>query len=631
MPATRIRLPIAAFGVALASGAAGILLTASLSGCAESPFDSERAELLGRIAGAAEEGVESPYNNKTVEVRETTARQQTDLGFSEERVKELDEMAGASSYRSMRPDVGPDLVGDSATTVGISLEEAVFIALENNLDLRSVSFRPAISQQALIAADAAFDWLFFTGVDWQKLNQPQLLRLVDDTPVGAPSQSNEEAEWITGVRKPLRTGGTFDASFRLNYLNDSTAFSTLSPDPSRSASLDFGLNQPLLRGFGRDSAEAEIRIAENQTRRAAEEARGQLLLLVREVHREYYLLNLAKARLMIQQRLLDRGIETRDVLAGRLEFDVRPAEYSDARARVESRRATLIRAQQTLREQSDRLKALLDSERFPLSSETLLLPTLDLSVTPITFSLLDAMTEALQSRPELQIALLNIDDAAIRQRFAQNAKLPLLDLNLRAQFGAIDDNTGDALGQIADTEFVNYIAGIQFEQPIGNRGPEAAFSQSRLQRLQSILDYAAAVRNTVFQVKDSLRRVVTNFALIEQTRVARLAAAENLRTLLVEEQTLRGLTPDFLNLKLNRQESLAQAELEEAVAVFDYKISLAEYYDAIGVSLERLGIMLTIPTTEQLLDRGVSLENGPSAAWSDPDARRPGSAPPSGR
>jgi outer membrane protein TolC len=256
---------------------------------------------------------------------------------------------------------------------------------------------------------------------------------------------------------------------------------------------------------------------------------------------------------------------------------------------------------------------------------------MDLSVTPISFSLLDAITDALQTRPELQVALLNIDDAAVRQKFAQNAKLPLLDLNLRAQFGAIDDSTGDVFESLADNDFVNYIAGIQFEQPIGNRGPEAAFSQSRLERLQSILNYAAAVRNAVFQVKDSLRSVVTNYALIEQTRVARVAAAENLRTLVVEEQTLRGLTPDFLNLKLNRQESLAQAELEEAIAVFDYKFSLAEYYDAIGVSLERLGITLTIPTTKELLDRGVPLEDGPSERWNDPNAPRPGSPPASGR
>jgi len=626
MPDLRPSLPLSALCLALAAGAACVV-----SGCAESPFAEQRAESLRRIAAAAEEREQAPYQNKQVETRETAARQKTDLGFSDERLAELNEMAGAASYRSMRPDVGPDLVGDAASTIAITLEDAVRIALQNNLDLRAVAFGPAISRQALIAADAAFDWVFVTGVEWQKLDQPQLLRVINNTPIGAPAQVNESVTWNTGVRKPLRYGGTFDASFNLTYLNDATPFSRLSPDPSRAATIDVGLNQPLLRGFGRDVAETEIRLAENQTARTAQDTRRQLLVLVREVQRQYFLLNLAQARLMIQQRLLDRGVETRDVLAGRLDFDVRPAEYSDSRARVESRRAALIRAQQTLREQSDQLKALLDSDRFPLADETLLLPAIDLSVAPVQFNLLDAVTAALQNRPELQIALLNIDDAAIRQRFAENAKLPLLDLNLRTQIGAIDDSTGDALEELADSDFVNYIAGVQFEQPIGNRGPEAIYRQRRLERLQSVLNYATAVRNAVLQVKNSLRSVVTNYALIEQTRVARLAAAENLRALIVEEQTLRGLTPDFLNLKLNRQEALAQAELEEAVAIFDYKISLAEFYDSIGVSFDRLGIELSIPTADELLERGVDLDNGPSESWSDPDAQRPGAPPRSGR
>lgn len=617
MPHRSQTRPAAALGVVLLTGLAGSALSV---GCAKSPFDERRAESLRSIAAAAESREREPLSAVDSGPRRTTPRQTTDLGFTGERLDELNRMAGPQSFASVTPDVGPDLLADTSASATITLEDAIRIAIENNLDLRRVAFTPAISEQALIAADAAFDWVFFTGVEWQKLDQPQLLRVINNTPIGSPASVNESVTWTTGVRKPLRTGGSFDASFNLTYLNDATPLSRLSPDPSKAATLDLGLNQPLLRGFGRDVAEAEIRLAENQTRRTAFQTRDQLLFLVREVQRQYHLLTLAHARLVIQQRLLDRGIETRDVLAGRLDFDVRPAEYSDARARVEARRAALIRAQRTLREQSDALKALLDSDLFPLASETLLTPSLDLTATPVEFSLLDAVTDALRHRPELQAALLNIDDAAIRQRFAENQTLPLLDLNLRAQLGGIDDDTDGAVREVVETDFVNYIAGVQFEQPIGNRGPRAVFLQRRLERMQSVLDYAAAVRTAVLEVKNALRNVVTNYALIEQTRVARLAAAENLRSLLVEEQTLRGLTPDFLNLKLNRQEALAQAELEEAAAIVEYKISLAELFDATGVSLDRLGLDVVIPTADELLDRGVEWDADPFAGAARPRA-----------
>lgn len=593
------------------------------AGCAKSPFEQERADALRRIAGVTEDRQRAPFGEQPPETRTTAPQSSIDLGFSQERLDELATMAGATSYRGVKPDTGPGLFGDDTPVVTITLDDAIRLAVQNNLNLRSAAFLPAISLEALDAADAAFDWVFFTGVEWRSVDQPQSLRVIGNTPVGSGALVNESVRWNTGVRKPLRQGGTFDVAANLTYINDRTPGTSLSPDPSRAAVLEFGLNQPLLRGFGSDSAEAEVRLAENQTRRAALVTKSELLTLVREVERGFQNLSRAHHALLIQQRLLERGVETRDVLAGRLEFDVRPAEFSDARARVEARRANLIRFQRILRQRSDELKALLDSEQFPLAGEELLLPPANVDASPIDFNLLDSITSALQNRPELQLALLNIDDAAIRQRFADNARLPLLDLNLRAALAGLDDSFGDAFGDIADSDYVDYIAGLQFEQTIGNRGPEAVFRVRRLERLQSVLDYATQVRNSVLLVKSSLRTVVTSYALIEQTRISRIAAAENLRTLLVEEQTLRGLTPDFLNLKLNRQEALAQAELEESGAIIDYKIALAELYDAMGILLDKRGISFVAPTADELLERGTEWEprTRPDGSQSRPAGR----------
>jgi len=82
--------------------------------------------------------------------------------------------------------------------------------------------------------------------------------------------------------------------------------------------------------------------------------------------------------------------------------------------------------------------------------------------------------------------------------------------------------------------------------------------------------YVYADADGIVEVKAALRGLVTNYQLIEQTRASRLAAAENLRTLMVEEETTRALTPEFLDLKLRRQETLAQTELGEALARTDF-------------------------------------------------------------
>ncbi len=76
------------------------------------------------------------------------------------------------------------------------------------------------------------------------------------------------------------------------------------------------------------------------------------------------------------------------------------------------------------------------------------------------------------------------------------------------------------------------------------------------------------------------------YELIHAKRSSRVAEAENLRALLVEEETLAGLTPVFLNLKFQRQERLALAQRDEIQALVEYNQSIATLYRAMGVSLE---------------------------------------------
>jgi outer membrane protein TolC len=277
---------------------------------------------------------------------------------------------------------------------------------------------------------------------------------------------------------------------------------------------------------------------------------------------------------------------------------VKPAEYSDAVATVERRRADVIRAENALRQRSDSLKALMNDEGLTVGSEALLLPADDAPETPIVFSLLDAVTRAIELRPEIQQSILSIDDASIRQIVAESGRLPLLDMAFRARFHGLDGDTGEAYEQIGDGRFVDFLLSAVFEQPIGNRGPEAEYRASHLARMQATVEYRRVLQAVVLEVKTALRNVTTNYQLIEQTRSSRLAAAENLRTLLVQEQTIQSLTPDFLDLKFRRQESLAQAEAAEVQALTDYNVSLAEYHAATGQALERNGIVFDVPEVE---------------------------------
>ena len=113
----------------------------------------------------------------------------------------------------------------------------------------------------------------------------------------------------------------------------------------------------------------------------------------------------------------------------------------------------------------------------------------------------------------------------------------------------------------------------------------------------------------VLDVKNALDDVVTNYRLIEQARLSRIAAAEALRTLLVEKElTDRGFTVERLNLELQQQDSLALAEQAEIGALIDYQVALAELSRAQGTALERNRIDFVVPDANQIEDGNLATD-----------------------
>jgi len=587
------RLP-SARPIALASLCA--LLAAA--GCAapfspSPPTDKVRASLLAKVRADALGGREAPSPRPLT-------REPGELGLSPERIEQLQESSGLRSYASTPGDLGvalpDDLLGGEAGSIELSLDEAIRLAVQHNLAGESARFDPAIAVEQEIVADAAFDWLLFADAGFARNDNPTAVPVVNGVPVGTALNRSDAFDIAAGAQKATRDGGVVTAQTSLDIFNNQSPGFSRSPDPAYTANLDLTLSQPLARGFGRDVNLAEVRLAENATRSATERLRQTLMDIVTETERAYWTLALARYELRVRERLLDRGVQTRDALRGRLDFDVTQAELADAVATVESRRADVIRAANRVRIRNDELKRLINDPSEPLAGESLIIPAEIPVDASIEFSLVDSLAEALAMRPEVRVAELSIRDADIREAAARNLRLPLVNLDAAVNLTGLDDDGFDAYRSALEDDFFDASIGLRLEQQLGNRGPEANLRSARLERLRSVVDYRDAVQAVVLDVKTALRNVATNYRLIEQSRVTRLAAAENLRALQAEEETIRSLTPEFLNLKLTRQEALATAEFLEAQALADYATSLADLDRAVGRTLERRGLTVVAPT-----------------------------------
>lgn len=482
-------------------------------------------------------------------------------------------------------DIGPDLDGTNAKQVQIGLRESIVTAVRNNLGIQGARLQQGVSQADIIRAEAAFDAVLLASTGYSRIDQSAVI-FAPPGEIVPTIFGNDAKVWnfSTGIQQPLITGGAVSVTTNWEWQRLSpVAFYT--PNSSWNNNINVGLTQPLLQGFGSDVNMAQIRLARNADRKTTQALRERLLELVSNTEAAYWRLVLARHNLTVRLWLVEVGVQVREVLAKRREFDTTLAQYADSVAVVEGRKSQVIRARRDVKQAVDALKVLMNDPSLPIGDETTIVPVDTMVDQALNASLREAISTSIQQSPLVARALLDIDDASIRQVVADNGRLPQLNLNAQVQWNGLDATYGNAWDQIGGGDFVDYIVGLSFSQAIGNRYGEATYRRSRLERSQAVIAYRAAVQNAVFSVKESLRNVTTNYELIGQTRAFRLAQAENLRALLVDEQTLAALTPEFLNLKFQRQEGLASAQLQESSALVEYNSAIADLYRSMGTGL----------------------------------------------
>ncbi|MGE3108899.1 MAG: TolC family protein [Phycisphaerales bacterium] len=496
--------------------------------------------------------------------------------------------------------LGYSLTGAAPRTVAISLERAVRQTAQHNLNVQFSRLAPGVQESQVVAAQAAFDWLFFHNFQWSSTDAPRASPSIGGSTVGVSSDVRQAAEFTTGVRKRLVTGGQFTVQHLFRYTDVETDNLFNRPDPARETNIVLQLDQPLLRNFGSDVALAQVRIAKNMERDEIQNLKATLMQNVTDVEVAYWALVQAQENLKIVQRLFLRGNEVAEVIYERLKVDAKPVQYTEARSRAESRYITLQRAQNAVAQASDRLKVLMNDPEFLISSDIQLLSADSPIDEAIQYSLLDAIETAVANRPEVQRALLSIDNTAIRQIVATSGLLPRLDARLQMQINGLGGSTHGAYHDLTTGNNFDYLLGLNFEQPIGNREAEALYRQRRLERSQAVIAYRNTIQNVISEIVVALRNVVTNYNLISSTRAARIMAAESLRALDVEEELTQPKTAEFLNVKLSRQESLAQAEQDEIQALVDYNTALARLHAALGTTLKRSKINFEVPSVENV-------------------------------
>lgn len=579
----------------------GLGLALLATGCTSPMARDIQQQLREQMAITQQRYTAAASPSSDVKVSRTPSEVENEL--SDERRAELDKISGPTAYQGAELELGRSLTGQSeqdTPTVAMTLAQAIQMSVRNNLSVQIARITPAVNQAQVIQAQAAFDAAFFVNYDFQKLDTPTPLRSV--VPVTGDFTQTEGHNLTTGIRKRFSTGGTATVQTGFGYIDQTPTNYVV--NSYYTANVMASISQPLLRNFGPGVNLAEIELATSARDQSIEDLRVQLLETALGTERAYWNLVLARQQLLIQLRLLARTIDDRDVIKKREPYDASPVRLTEANSFVELRRADVIRARQTVRIASDELKRFINDPELSVASETLILPADAPIEEPVGFNLTDAVRSSLQHRPEIKRSLMQINDAAIRQRVASNLRLPRLDATASVRVnGRSQDNISGAYEHMSDAHYIDYLFGLQFEQPIGNRQADAFYRQRQLERSAAVLAYRRQAQDIVIEIKNALRQIETTYELIGAARAARRAASDNLRALERQEEAGIALTPEFLlDLKLSTQQRLADAEFQEMQALTDYNTAIANYYRATGTLLERNNITFSPDTSEQVIE-----------------------------
>ena len=504
------------------------------------------------------------------------------------RMVEIQELVPSADDNDNEILLGLDLQHNEASSNHLSMEDAVFLAIENNLDIHISSIAPQISAQSVVAAEAAFDMVLGAGVSKNRSRVPQQQAV---TQSGQLLSSSERATDIfssnASLTKKLDSGGTFLLSTDITKTMAESKDFDYSPDPAWQTVGTVELSHPLLRNFGETVTLSTIKLSEIDKDKTEEEFRKTLNEVVASTEQGYLDLCLQWRLLQIKQWLLSQGEEVVTTLERRMSYDTSEADYAQAVATVQRRRADVIEQQSTVQSSSDVLKQLINSNQHSLNSESVIQPSYMVQAFPVSVSLRQALVTAVENRPDILALALEIKSSEINIKVAQNAQLPELDMQAQMSFYGLGDTVGNGYDEVFNGDYVNYLAGLTLSIPLGNRAADSNEKIMRLKQMSAIASYKKGILQATLEIKNALRDLLTNAALMRANRDYRIAQTENLRALLVEEETMAGLTPTFLNLKLQTQSGLASARSSEISSVINYNKSISNLYKAMGTTLSR--------------------------------------------
>ncbi|MCS5619299.1 MAG: TolC family protein [Myxococcota bacterium] len=472
--------------------------------------------------------------------------------------------------------------------VGLSLREAVDLAIENNLGVEVARHAPLIASEDVDIAWGVYDPVLSGGMSYSNTRLPNTSPL-NQNDASRNKDRNGNAK-ITSLVPLL--GATVSMDYVGARAETNQGFSSLSPQWS--SGLAFKASVPLLRGLVWNNPWTQVKVSNVLHESSLESFRADLMDTVLGTVQSYWQLVAQQEQLRVAKKSHQTSLALLDQTKIQYEVGVKSkVEVIQAEAGVAERELEVINTEARYQNSQDALIDAVYGVRLTPNSLLQIAPT----DSPSDFDEIHIDREvaaqlAAENRPELASLKLEIERQEVLVRFRKNQRLPQLDLNVSYGTSGIEGkgnpeafdpmNAGPppgTAGNFSDTHDQwfekrggrEYAVGGVISIPLGNYGPRHSVSRARLELRRAKTQMLALNQNIILEVRRDIRLFEAALKGIDASERQRIAAEEQLRAERIRLEHGESTPFDVLQ----KESDLVNAEVSKIRALQLYRTSAA--------------------------------------------------------
>jgi outer membrane protein TolC len=522
--------------------------------------------------------------------------------------------------------------------VGITLENAIGMALAQNPNLSIAAANRRIAQYQIQAAQGAYDIRFSVEPQYQYVTTPPLNAFF-----AGPNFSpivQQKTSLTTGVNGITSGGQQYSVNVSGTQTWDNTAVNTFNPYYPTIFSVNF--TQPLSRGGRLNQTNVTLQLAQINQQTVTAQTLTTVSSTISQVQNTYWDLVAAWREVAIQEESLQNVIvQQRSNVRLARRGAIAPIDVVQVNAQIAVFQQNVASALQQVALLQNSLKSQLTTNPNDAIWNANLVPTSPVRQIPQEPSLADLVVQALKDRPEMAAVRSQLQSAGVNVQFAQNQTKPQVDLQVgytsngfagtvlppgqffqsqAQQVVAINQlinavnqtlppnqqipavpvsNTpvppylsgglGQSIKNLLSNKFPTYSAGVLVQFPIGNNTAKAdlrvALEQQRIAQIQE----ASTIQQITMDVRNALQTYQSALAQLAAARAAREASEQ----ILASEQRRFRAGESTTYLVLQRQIELADNRGREVSAQTNLNKAIVELQRATGTILSANNVNIT--------------------------------------